>query len=98
VAIEIPPTECDQASFEAILDYILQQEGYEQYNFNLGPTAQKFFDSIAAEQGLSPRYITFIKSLFPKRDTRRKKSTRGLRHAAEQKNHRNQICLLTSLP
>ncbi|OQE29259.1 hypothetical protein PENFLA_c004G01909 [Penicillium flavigenum] len=68
VAIEVPPTECGRISFEAILDYILQQEGYEQYNFNLGPTARRFFDSTAAEQSFSGgrRYISFIRSLFPK--------------------------------
>ncbi|OQE79456.1 hypothetical protein PENNAL_c0051G08984 [Penicillium nalgiovense] len=42
VAIEVPPTECGRTSFEAILDYILQQEDYEQYNFNLGPATRKF--------------------------------------------------------
>jgi len=67
VILVISPTECSKTSFDNILNHLTSLENYEPYRLNLSPTAKRYIESTAAEQGFasSRRYLSFLQALFP---------------------------------
>ena len=67
VILSITPTECAQSSFDEVVELLIRLENYGPYHLSLNPTAKTFFESVAAEQGLSSSrgYLSFMQALFP---------------------------------
>jgi hypothetical protein len=63
----ITPTDCSKKSINNILDGLLRIENYEPFHLNLSPTAKKFLETTAIEQGFSGNsgYLKFMRALFP---------------------------------
>lgn len=73
VTLVITPTECARTSFDSVFDRFSQLDS-SSFLFCLDPTAKTFFETTAAEQGYagSSRYLNFMKSIFPGKDSRGK--------------------------
>jgi hypothetical protein len=65
--LAVPPTECAKTSFDKVIEHLVRLDSYEPCYLNLGPVANGFFNSAAAEQGFSGShgYLSFMKALFP---------------------------------
>jgi hypothetical protein len=73
VILSITPTQCAKKKFDQVLECLIRLD-YEEFYFTLGSETKSFLESIAVEQGFAAnrRYLAFIKSLFPRREPRRK--------------------------
>ncbi|KAL2816401.1 hypothetical protein BDW59DRAFT_175782 [Aspergillus cavernicola] len=72
VVLSITPTQCCKTDFDKVLESLICLKNYEEFYFILSPETQRFFESIAAEQGFAGnhRYLGFMKHVFPQREPR----------------------------
>lgn len=73
VLLVIPPTVCIRPDVQVMLNKLTNLHTYDNYQFQLGLGAKRFFESTAAEQGFAgnPLYLTFMQSIFPEQEARR---------------------------
>ena len=66
----VSPTVCINREVQAALSQIINLGSYDDFRFQLGLGARRFFESTAAEQGFAgnPLYLTFIQSMFPEQE------------------------------
>lgn len=73
VLLAVPPTIAISPEFQSVFNQLLGLESYDMFRFQLDAKAQRFFATIAAEQGFTMKqsYKSLLDAMFSEPEARR---------------------------